>query len=128
MPKYGLPAWYTERGTGILYKRNNNLANRRGALLWWKKSIDECERLGARLALSGTYFEVGKRMFTGTSPTPTLPLNKGEGAGGGRGIVKRLGLSPEECLEKAETMFREMDLQWDLAELAKVRSSMVKNS
>jgi hypothetical protein len=59
-----------------------------------------------------------------TSPTPALPLNKGEGAGGGRGIIKRLGLSPEECLARAGTMFREMDLQWDLAELEKVREKM----
>ncbi|MBN2079419.1 MAG: hypothetical protein JW838_10670, partial [Spirochaetes bacterium] len=41
---------------------------------------------------------------------------------------KRLGLSPEECLDKAETMFREMGLEWDLAELEKVRDSMVKNN
>jgi hypothetical protein len=39
--------------------------------------------------------------------------------------VKRIiGLTPEECLAKAETMFREMDLQWDLAELEKVRQNV----
>ncbi len=93
------------------------------AFAWWKKSIYTGERLSAKLELSRTYFEVGKRMLNVTSPTPTLPLNKGEGAGGGRGIIKRLGLSPEEYLAKAEAMFREMDLQWDLAELEKVREN-----
>ena len=31
------------------------------------------------------------------------------------------GISAEEYLEKAETMFEEMDLQWDLDELDKVK-------
>ena len=80
------------------------------ALRWWKKSIDEGERLGAKLELSRTYFEVGKRTFVG---------------GAGRNLLlrvkKHIGLTPEECLDRAELMFKEMDLQWDLAELAKVR-------
>ena len=33
---------------------------------------------------------------------------------------KIIGLSPEECLAKAEAMFEEMALRWDLAELVKV--------
>jgi hypothetical protein len=32
------------------------------------------------------------------------------------------GISAEEYLEKAKTMFQEMDLQWDLDELDKVLS------
>ena len=38
---------------------------------------------------------------------------------------KILGLTPEECLDKAETMFREMDLQWDLEQLEKVKQYVV---
>ena len=32
-------------------------------LKWWKKSIQEGERLGARLKVSRTYMEVGRRML-----------------------------------------------------------------
>jgi hypothetical protein len=34
------------------------------------------------------------------------------------------GISAEGYLEKAQTMFQEMDLQWDLDELEKVRNEM----
>ncbi|HPV43526.1 MAG TPA: hypothetical protein PKX40_20265 [Spirochaetota bacterium] len=30
---------------------------------------------------------------------------------------KIIGLTPEECLERARSMFREMDLQWDLEQM-----------
>ena len=84
------------------------------ALRWWKKSIDEGERLGARLELSRTYFEVGKRVHLLEGNDLNRPLRDR--------MNKIIGLTPEECLSKAETMFREMDLQWDLAELEKVRA------
>jgi hypothetical protein len=71
------------------------------AINWWKESIDEGERLGARPELARTFFEVGKR-----APAQSKKI---------------IGLTPAECLEKAETMFREMDLQWDIEELRKVR-------
>ena len=73
------------------------------ALSWWIKSTDEGERLGARLELSRTYMEVGKRLLE--------PKNK----------YKELnGVSAKEYLEKARNMFKEMDLQWDLDELDRI--------
>ncbi|MCP4726357.1 MAG: hypothetical protein GY863_15035 [bacterium] len=74
------------------------------ALKWWDKSIKEGERLGARLELSRTYFEVSKRLLESKSKYSELS-----------------GIAAEEYLDKAKTMFEEMDLQWDLDELAKVK-------
>jgi len=74
------------------------------ALKWWRKAITEGERLEARLELSRVYFEVGKRL---REP-------------GGR--YKELnGIRAEEYLEKARVLFKEMDLQWDLDELNRLR-------
>lgn len=73
------------------------------ALSWWTKSIVEGERLGAKLELSRTYFEVGKRLLESQSKYKDLS-----------------GISAEEYLEKAKVLFEEMDLEWDLAELEKV--------
>jgi len=75
----------------------------RKAFKWWNKSIAEGERLQARLELSRTYFEVGKRLLEPESKYK--PLN---------------GIKAEEYLEKAKTMFEEMDLEYDLDELDKV--------
>ncbi len=86
------------------------------ALRWWKKSIDEGERLGARLELSRTYFEIGKRLSLSAGDDSNRRLRER--------AQKLIGLTPEECLAKAEAMFREMDLQWDLAELEKVRAQV----
>ena len=109
----------------------------KNALRWWNKSIDEGERIGARLELSRTYFEVGKRIFASVRPpspgggvkkntSTQIPPSGDRGASVDmdRMIKKIIGLTPEECLAKAETMFREMDLQWDLAELEKVRTQL----
>jgi len=73
------------------------------ALKWWIKSIAEGERLSARLELSRTYFEIGKRLLEPNSKYKELN-----------------NITAEEYLEKARTMFEEMDLQWDLDELDKV--------
>ena len=70
------------------------------ALKWWHKSIKEGERLGACLELSRTYCEVGKRLIDTGSKYIELKGSKSEG-----------------YLDKAKTMFEEMDLQWDLKEL-----------
>jgi hypothetical protein len=59
--------------------------------------------MSARLELSRTYFEIGKRLSEPKSRFNNLK-----------------GIKPEEFLEKARTMFVEMDLQWDLDELAKL--------
>ena len=40
-------------------------------------------------------------------------------------VVKRIiGLTSEECLAKAEAMFREMNLEWDLEQLEKLRENI----
>jgi hypothetical protein len=70
------------------------------ALNWFQKSIKEGKKLGARLELSRTYFEIGKRLSQESSPYKELNRIKAE-----------------EYLNKAKTMFEEMDLQWDLDQL-----------
>ena len=78
------------------------------ALKWWDKSIKEGEKLSAKIELSRTYFEVGKRLLEPGSKTKDLN-----------------GITAEEYLNKAKNMFEEMDLQWDLNELDKVISSTI---
>ncbi len=83
------------------------IGKQRKAIKWWRKAIAEGKRLNDRLELSRTYFEVGKRLLE--------PMSK----------YKELdGIKAEEYLEKARVMFEEMDLQWDLDELEKVRLQM----
>jgi hypothetical protein len=79
------------------------IGKKRRALNWWKKSMGQGERLGARPELSRTYMEVGKRLLEPDSKYRELN-----------------GIGAEEYLNKARTMFQEMDLQWDLDELEKV--------
>ena len=66
----------------------------------------EGERLGARLELSRTYMEVGKHFLEPNSKYKEIN-----------------GITVEEYLEKASTMFEEIHLQWDLDELEKVLAS-----
>jgi class 3 adenylate cyclase/tetratricopeptide (TPR) repeat protein len=87
---------------GIYYWLINN---QKKALTWWRRSIKEGERLGAKIELSRTYFEVGKRLLEPTSKFKELD-----------------GITAEDYLEKARSIFEEMDLQWDLNELDKVRA------
>jgi tetratricopeptide (TPR) repeat protein len=70
------------------------------ALKWWRKSITEGERLGARLELSRTYMEVGKRLLEKKSRYKELN-----------------GIGGPQYLEKAKTMFMDMKLEWDLEKL-----------
>jgi len=79
------------------------IGKQRRAIKWWNKSIQEGERLGARPELSRTYMEVGKRLLEPHSKYKELN-----------------GLGAEEYLNKARTMFEEMDLQWDLEELERI--------
>ncbi|MDY7033440.1 MAG: hypothetical protein SVY10_16230, partial [Thermodesulfobacteriota bacterium] len=80
------------------------LVNRqKKALHWWGRSIAEGERLGARVELSRTYFEVGKRLLESKSKHKTLN-----------------NIKAEEYLDKAREMFEDLDLQWDLDELERV--------
>jgi class 3 adenylate cyclase/tetratricopeptide (TPR) repeat protein len=74
------------------------------AVKWWKRAIEEGKRLGARPDLARTYMEIGKRFLEKKSKYKELN-----------------GISAKEYLEKARIMFQEMDLQWDLDELEKVK-------
>jgi len=75
------------------------------ALKWWDKAIQEGERLGARPDLSRTYFEVGKRLLEPQSKHKELN-----------------GIDPKGYLEKAETLFREMNLERDLEDLDRLKA------
>ena len=70
------------------------------------KSIRAGERLGAKIELSRTYLEVGKHLLEPNSKTKDLN-----------------GITAGEYLEKARTLFEEMDLQWDLDELDKLMAA-----
>jgi hypothetical protein len=61
-------------------------------------------RMYDHLELSRTYFEVGKRLLEPTSKYKDLD-----------------GIKVWDYLEKARVMFEEMDLQWDLDELEKIK-------
>ncbi len=77
--------------------------NQKKALKWWTKSIKTGEQLGAKIELSRAYFEVGKNLQSPQSKYKELN-----------------GITAQEYLNKAKTMFEEMDLAWDLNELEKV--------
>ena len=79
----------------------------RKATKWWHKAISEGQRLNDRLEVSRTYLEVGKRLLEPKSKHKELD-----------------SIKAEEYLEKAKVMFEEMDLQWDLDELEKLRLQM----
>jgi len=82
------------------------IGKQKKALGWWDKSIRAGERLNAKIELSRTYYEVGKRLLEPNSKYKELN-----------------GITAEDCLEKARTLFEEMDLQWDLDELDKVMAA-----
>jgi len=73
------------------------------ALKWWDKAVKKGEELGARPDLSRTYFEIGKALLD-----PKSKYREWD------------GVSAKEYLEKAKTMFQDMDLQYDLDELDKI--------
>jgi len=76
------------------------MGKRNKALKWWAASVGTGERLKMMLDLSRTYFEIGKRLSEPNSPYREIN-----------------GISAAEYLNKAKTMFEEMDLQWDLEQL-----------
>ena len=82
------------------------LSKQNKSFKWWKRALQEAERLGARPDLARTYMEIGKRLLEEKSKYKELN-----------------GISAEEYLEKARTMFQEMDLQWDLDELDKIMAA-----
>ncbi len=67
---------------------------------WWRKAIEEGERLGARLQLAGVYFELGKRLLGPESKYRVLD-----------------GIRAEDYLEMARSLLEEMKLQSYLDEL-----------
>jgi hypothetical protein len=73
---------------------------KRDALKWWRLSIETGEAFKMKPELSRTCFEIGKRLSEPNSPYKELN-----------------GISAAEYLNKAKTMFEEMDLQWDLEQL-----------
>ena len=73
---------------------------KRDALKWWRLSVETGEAFKMKPELSRTYFEIGKRLSEPNSPYRELN-----------------GISASEYLNKAKTMFEEMDLQWDLEQL-----------
>jgi len=73
------------------------------ALKWMQKAVSEGNRLNARLELSRTYFEVGKRLMEG-----------------GPGLNSLNGLTAVEYLDKAKLLFEEMGLEWDLEKLKRL--------
>ena len=77
--------------------------NQKKALKWWDKSIKEGEKLGAKTELSRAYFEVGKYLHSPQSKYKELN-----------------GITAKEYLDKARTMFEEMNFAWDLNELEKL--------
>jgi tetratricopeptide (TPR) repeat protein len=75
------------------------------ALKWWRKAIQEGERLNARPDLSRTYFELGKRLLEPESKHKELD-----------------GIEAKGYLEKAEILFEEMGLDRDLDDLVGLKA------
>jgi len=76
------------------------------AFKWWDKTLKVGEELVARPDLSRTYFEIGRSLLDPKS-----------------NYKEWNSLSANEYLEKARSMFKEMDLQYDLDELEKIVAS-----
>lgn len=79
------------------------IRKRRPALKWWQKSIRVGEHMGARIALSRTYAEVGLRLAAAESPQTLMG-----------------GIPSSAYLEKAGALFEEMNLEWDLRRLQRM--------
>ena len=82
------------------------LGKQNKALKWWGKAVKKGEELGALPDLSRTCFEIGKALLD-----PKCNRNDWN------------GISANEYLAKARSMFQEMDLQYDLDELDKITAS-----
>jgi class 3 adenylate cyclase/tetratricopeptide (TPR) repeat protein len=82
------------------------IGKQKRALIWWNKSIKTGEQLGARSELARTYMEVGKRLQEQKSKHEQLN-----------------GIQAQEYLGKARALFQEMELEWDLEQLDKIKWS-----
>ena len=67
---------------------------------WWRKSIRSGRQLGARLELSRTYFEIGRRLLEWNRPAATMD-----------------GRDAPAYLNMARELFEAMGLDWDLDRL-----------
>ena len=76
------------------------------AFKWWNKTLQEGERLGARVDLSRTYMEIGKRLLEHKSR-----------------YKKFKGIDAKDYLGKAKILFEEIRLQQDLNDLEKVMAN-----
>ena len=81
------------------------ISKQKKAIRYWDKSIKKGEKLGAKLELSRTYMEVGRRLREPQSQYRCLN-----------------GISAERYLEKGKNMIEEMNIQWDLDELDRINS------
>ena len=74
------------------------VSKQKKAIRYWDNSIKKRgEKLGAKLELSRTYMEVGRRLREPQSQYRYLN-----------------GISAERYLEKGKNMIEEMNIQWDL--------------
>jgi tetratricopeptide (TPR) repeat protein len=82
------------------------LVNRQNkAMDFWNKSVEHGKYMGHKLELSRTYFEIGSRLLAKSSNYNDFN-----------------GISAEEYLDKARTMFDEMNLKWDLEQLKRLQT------
>ena len=99
--KYAATKTEAERLMGVYFWL---CGKQKAAMKWFAGSIDTGERMGARPELARTYLEMGKRLSEKTD-----------------GDREMNGIKAGDYLKRAETLFTEMGLEWDLKELAKVR-------
>jgi len=76
------------------------------AFKWFQKSVKEGERIGARLELSRTYYEIGKRLL------------QSEGR-----YQQMNGMRSGAYLDKAQAIFRALELAWDMEKLLRLRKA-----
>jgi class 3 adenylate cyclase/tetratricopeptide (TPR) repeat protein len=79
------------------------LGNARAAGRWWRRSLQEGERLGAKLEVARTCAEVGTRMLQSGGRLTTLN-----------------GTVATTYMERARALFDELELTWDLEQLERV--------
>ena len=82
------------------------IGKQKKASKWLNKAVKKGEELSARPDLSRTYFEIGKALLD-----PKCKYKEWN------------GITAREYLNKARTMFQEMDLQYDLDELDKIAAN-----
>jgi hypothetical protein len=78
----------------------------RRAERWWRSSLAEGERLGARPELARTHLEIARR----------LQMSSG-------GPAELCGLDAGGHLDRAQELFSKLDLAWDLDQVERLRLS-----